>query len=142
MARGFANTETGNARTGAVHWLFLLLLVALIGGCGAGLLWRYTPIRVRPEKITKVIDYGPERMVPLFCEDFSMTVAEFSAYFAKVHRLTPLEDGYYGYGGCYYEAKIEGRLYRIWSGGVAQIIDETGTEEYADSARKLSEPSL
>jgi hypothetical protein len=117
--------------------LFWLLLVAFAGGCGGFLLWRYTPVRIRPTTIVKVVTQLAQQQDEPACRHFKMTPSEFAAYFASAHRLLASEEEQFGFGKCYYEAKIEGRVYTIWVYGMAQIDDKSGTEYYAASARAL-----
>jgi hypothetical protein len=119
-------------------WKGLLLpgMLVLFGAIVL-LLWRYTPVRIQPTTIAKINFPDPNEISDELCPHFSMTVAQFSAYFASVHRLIGWEEDEYGYGGCYYETNIDGRTYRIWIGGTAQIQTGNKIENYAASNRKL-----
>jgi hypothetical protein len=101
--------------------------------------WRYTPVRIKPGSITKVLFPVPKKTNDVLCDGFTMTPAEFADYFAHVKRLTKDEEDEYGYGGCFYEATIEGRRYRIWIAGLAQIKDGASTEYYGHSSGRVSE---
>jgi hypothetical protein len=101
-------------------------------------LWRYTPVRVHPGSIRKIVSPDIDDFRKWQCDRFYMTTEYFSAYFAKVRRLSNDEEDEYTFGACFYEATVEGRIYRIGQGGMAEIVDGSESTYYADTARKIN----
>lgn len=126
------------SRSRRLLWKILLWpsIMVLLGATWL-LLWRYTPVRIQPVTISKIHFPNPNETSDELCPHFSMTTTQFAEYFASVHRLIGWEEDEYGYGGCYFETKIDDRTYRIWIGGTAQIQTGDEIENYAASARKL-----
>jgi hypothetical protein len=112
--------------------------IAIVCIAAAFFLWRYSPVRIMPHEVHKVMFPDPTKPPGALCSGFELTPEQFAAYFAQVHRLTKDEEDDYGYGGCYFETNIEGRTFRIWLGGTAEIIDNDESTYYADTARKLN----
>jgi hypothetical protein len=101
-------------------------------------LWRYTPVRVRPDSIRKIVPANLDNFKKWQCDLFVITPEYFSTYFASVHRLSTDEENEYDFGACYYEATIEGKKYRIWEAGIAEIIDGNTIARYANTAAKTN----
>lgn len=93
--------------------------------------WRCWPVKIHVQHIERIEkSFLPfhERML---CNAFQFNQQKFEAYFAKARRLFPLEVHDAGFGSCYYQTKIDGIVYKIWAGGMAEIRDGQNVKFYA-----------
>lgn len=116
-------------------WAGVIFLIATL------IFWldaiRYPPIRINVAKIEKVVQAGAGELKSGFCASFNMTPQEFSAYFGQIRHIDPIEANDYGTGGCYYKATIGTKEYIIWEGGLAQVVEGSDVDYYADSTKKM-----
>lgn len=96
-------------------------------------LWRYTPVRIRPQQIEKVVLNDATAAGRAACARFQMTPQQFAAHFAALKRILPIETEQYGFGACYLKTTIENKTYVIWQGFAAEIREGEDIEFYAAS---------
>jgi hypothetical protein len=106
--------------TGIIFGIFVLFF-----------LWRYTPVRLRVEKIEKVVLSAATEVDRKACAHFDMLPQQFADHFATLKRILPGDFEQYGFGACYFKTVIEGRTYVIWYGLAAEIWDGDDTAYYA-----------
>jgi hypothetical protein len=123
-----------NMKEAFTRWMkvaIVALAVIILGIFGTFFLWRYTPVRLRVEKVEKIVVPDAMESDRKACAHFDMSPQQFADHFATLKRILPVEFEQYGFGSCYFKTTIEGRTYIIWEGYAAEIEDGDDTTYYA-----------